>query len=1164
MMATILGGGANGSASRRDRPGLAAGAGCPAGESGGGAAFHHGLLALMLVLAPTVVQAQAQAPASASLGDAVAVVAFDNITGAAEDEWIGFGVAETITADLAGLGTVAVVGNDAVEAALRQARLGPGGAVNLGDTPAVQAGRALGARWVIGGGFQRLGQQVRLTARIVDVDTAAVRHATTVDGMLADLFDLQDRLSEDLRRGLSGEAPAMAANLAPPGAAPPSGAALPSGAAAPPGAVPSPPLRRPAAVGDRPGGDPSVAEGGRPPFVPPGGGPGAGAGRRPPFAPPGGDPGAGAGRRPPFAPPGGDPGAEAGRRPPFAPPGGDPGAEAGRRSPFAPPGGDPGTEAGRRSPFAPPGGDPGAGAGRRPPFAPPGGDPGAGAGRRPPFAPPGGDPGAGTGRRFGGTAEPGAPMARPAGFGGAPRIIDGPPPPVAPETLARDAAGRVTIRAVPLDQPLAVDGVLDEGVYEIVEPLTGFVQQQPDEGAPATERTEAWVFYDDSNIYISGRMWDSAPESRWVANEMQRDSFQIINNDTFSAAIDTFYDRRNGFAFMVNPIGGFFDYQITDEGNPNSDWNPIWDVRTGRFAGGWTVEMEIPFKSIRFPGGESQVWGIQLGRNVRWKNEWNYLTPVAISAGPGMFRLSAAGTLTGLQVPSGNRTFEIKPYGIGSSATNVATDVYNEGDYNGGVDVKYGVTENLTADFTVNTDFAQVEVDEAQINLTRFSLFFPEKREFFLEGRGIFDFGRGVSFGGGGGPGGGGRPGSGGFFGGGDVPTVFFSRRIGLESGTTVPIQAGGRLTGKVGDFTLGALNIQTDDVTDVAVPTNFTVLRLKRDILRRSAVGALFTGRSVSLDGEGTNEAFGVDGVFSFYDNVNFNGYYAKTRTPGLVGEDESYQAAFTYNGDLYAVSLDHLLVGDNFNPEVGFLRRADFRRTYLQAKYSPRPAGIEAVRQFTFGGSYDYFETVAGVPETELAQANFQIEFENSDRFSADVQRSYEFLDVPWENILGSDYTIPSGEYLFRDYYVSYSMGAQRRLSGNLSLQYGEFYNGEITSAGYSRGRIEVTPQFSFEPSVSVNHVRLPEATFTAPLAITRVTYTFNPRVFFSGLVQFNPVQEVVSTNLRLRWEYRPGSELFVVYNDQRDTVLTPDQRFPLLQNRALVVKFTRLFRF
>ena len=1067
MMSAVFRVVAHGCVSRR-LPGGRSGRGqSPTGGLGGSPGIRSGFLAMLLLLAS--VSAPAQPPASAARGDAVAVVAFANITGAPEDEWIGFGIAETITADLAGLGTVAVVGNDAVEAALRRARVDPGAAVDLSDTPAVQAGRALGARWVVSGGFQRLGQQVRLTARIVDVATAAVQHATTVDGVLTDLFDLQDRLSADLRRGLSASGPAMAANVPSPGVAPP------------------PPMRRPGAPRGPLGGDVPVAEGGRPPFVPRG----AGGGRRPPFGGPGGDPAAGGGRRPPFGGPGG-----------------------------------------------------GAGGGRRPPFGGPGGD--AAAGGRPPSG-----PAAGT--------------ARPAGFGAAAsRIIGDPAPPLAPETLARDAAGRVTVRAVPLGQPLDIDGNLDEGVYEIVQSLSDFVQQQPDEGAPSTERTEAWVFYDDNSIYISARNWDSAPESRWVANEMQRDSFQIIQNDTFSVALDTFYDRRNGFAFMVNPIGGFFDYQITDEGNPNSDWNPIWDVRTGRFDGGWTVEMEIPFKSIRFPGGESQVWGLQLGRSIRWKNEWAYLTPVSISAGPGMFRLSAAGTLAGLQVPSGNRTFEIKPYGIGSSETNIATDVLNQGTYEYGVDVKYGVTENLTADFTYNTDFAQVEVDEAQINLTRFSLFFPEKREFFLEGRGIFDFGRGVRFGGGGGPMGGGRPSAGGFFGGGDVPTVFFSRRIGLESGNTVPIQAGGRLTGKVGDFTLGALNIQTDDVLDVAAPTNFTVLRMKRDILRRSAVGALFTGRSISVDGQGSNEAFGVDGVFSFYDNVNFNGYYAKTQTPDLIGEDESYQAAFTYNGDLYAFSVDHLLVGDNFNPEVGFMRRDDFRRTWVQGKYAPRPAGIEAVRQFTFGGSYDYFETVAGIPETEIAQGNFQIEFENSDRFTADVQRSYEFLSVPWERVLGTDYTIPAGEYVFRDYYLSYGMGAQRRVSGTLTMQYGEFYHGEITSAGYSRGRIEVTPQFSFEPSISVNHVKLPEDTFTAPLVVTRLTYTFNPRLFFSGLMQYNPTAETLSTNLRLRWEYRPGSELFVVYNDQRDTLLVPDQRFPMLQNRAFVVKFTRLFRY
>ena len=413
----------------------------------------------------------------------------------------------------------------------------------------------------------------------------------------------------------------------------------------------------------------------------------------------------------------------------------------------------------------------------------------------------------------------------------------------------------------------------------------------------------------------------------------------------------------------------------------------------------------------------------------------------------------AGSTLTGVEVPEGNRTFEIKPYGIGSMATDVTAvpRVVNQGAGNGGVDVKFGITENLTADFTYNTDFAQVEVDQQQVNLTRFSLFFPEKREFFLESQGTFDFGRGASFGtfSGGGPTGR-RSGGGGFSGGGDRPTIFFSRRIGLEQGQAVPILGGGRLTGKVGNFSIGAVNIQTDNAPNAgAATTNFTVLRVKRDILRRSAIGAIFTGRSVSTVGPGSNEVYGLDGTFAFYDNVNLNGYYARTRTPGLEGDDESYQTAFTYNGDRYALGIDHLLVDDNFNPEIGFLRRDDFRRTFVQAQFSPRPASIDAVRQFTWGGSLEYILNGAGQLESRVAQTSFGTEFENSDRFSVDLQRSYELLVEPFD--ISSDVSIPVGGHGFQDYYASYSMGAQRKISGTFSLQRGEFFDGDITAIGY-----------------------------------------------------------------------------------------------------------------
>ena len=896
----------------------------------------------------------------------IAVTPFANISGNTADDWIGAGIAETITAELERLTSQTVI-------RLNDDRLQN----DSGQETLAAAGRELNARWIVTGSYQRLGDQLRLTGRLVESTTGDVVRSTSINGQLEELFALQDQLVSELQTGLAQQ--------------------------------------------DR------VAESAQ------------------------------------TAHPGGT-SARLDNQPET-------------------------TEA--RS-----------------------------------LTPPD------------------------------PTAIDGPPPPIAPATINRDTEGRATVRAVRLTEPLEIDGVLDETMYSTVESFSGFIQQSPDEGAPATERTEAWVFFDDNNIYVSARLWDSAPESQWVANEMQRDSFQLINNERFSVAFDTFYDRRNNVAFMVNPIGGFLDQEITDESRPNTDWNAVWDVRTGRFNGGWTAEMEIPFKSLRFSPGTSQIWGIQMGRRIRWKNESSYLTAIPISGGPGLFRTSAAATLTGLRVPSRNRRLEIKPYAIGSLATdrNASPAITNELDGNAGVDLKYGVTQNLTADFTYNTDFAQVEVDEQQVNLTRFSLFFPEKREFFLESRGTFDFGQGFRFGNGGGRRGGG------FFGGGDAPTVFFSRRIGLQGGQTVPILGGGRLTGKAGDFTIGALNIQTDDaLSGAAASTNFTVMRIKRDIFRRSRIGGIFTGRSVSTKGPGTNQVYGLDAAFSFYDNVNFNGYYAKSQTSGLVGDDESYQAAFTYNGDLYAFQFDHLLVGDNFNPEIGFMRRDDFRRTYTAAQYSPRPQSLDAIRQFTWGASLDYITTVAGQLETRISQGRFQAELENSDRINFDAQKSYERLHQPFR--VASDVAIPIGGYNFDDYFVSYSLGQQRRVAGTVSLQRGEFFSGDITAVGYRQGRIEITPAFSVTPGISINKIDLPQGRFTTKLVTSRLTYTLTPRMFFGGLLQYNSSTNLLNSNLRLRWEYQPGSELFVVYNDVRDTELRNN---PLLQNRAFIIKFTKLLRY
>ena len=738
--------------------------------------------------------------------------------------------------------------------------------------------------------------------------------------------------------------------------------------------------------------------------------------------------------------------------------------------------------------------------------------------------------------------------------------------------MTRDEEGRTTVRAIRLDEGIRLDGVLDEAVYETAPAITGFIQQVPDIGAPATERTEAWIMFDDTNVYVAGRLHESVPESQWVANEMRRDTSQLRQNDTFTAFFDTFYDRRNGFNFYTNPLGARADQQFTNEGNPNADWNPVWDVRTGRFDGGWTVEMEIPFKTLRYRSDPPHIWGIQLRRAIRRKNEWVYLTRLPISAGggsgsAGIFRVSAAGTLVGLEPPPASRNIEIKPYAIGGVTTDLTASpsIVDEGSGDAGIDVKYGITQNLTADFTYNTDFAQVEVDERQVNLTRFPLFFPEKREFFLEGRGIFGFARGGVTGRFGGPGGG--P-SGGIFGDVNVPQLFYSRKIGLEEGRVVPIVGGARVTGKIGQFDVGALNIHAgDEMVSRSDPTNFTVVRLRRDLLRRSSVGAMFTNRSVSRVAPGSSQAYGIDGTFAFFENVSLITYVAQTRLPSpeYRGKDLSYQGKFEYAADRYGFQVDHLVVEDNFLPEVGFLRRDNFRRTYSAARFSPRPRSIESVRQFSLEGSFDYILTAdENQLETRQAIVAFQTEFESSDRLTFRATDNYELLVRPFTPP-GSGFSIPVGGYGFRDGEVSYSIGQQRRVNGTVAVRYGEYFGGDLTSVELRQGRIAVLPQMSVEPTISFNWVDTPYGEFQTNLAVTRVNYAFNPRMFFSGLLQYNSASNSFGSNLRLRWEYSPGSELFVVYTDDRDVTggLRPDRGWDL-RNRGFVVKFNRLFRF
>ena len=731
---------------------------------------------------------------------------------------------------------------------------------------------------------------------------------------------------------------------------------------------------------------------------------------------------------------------------------------------------------------------------------------------------------------------------------------DGRPIPVAPEVIASNKAG-VAIRATRISTPLVIDGQLDESVYAQVKSITEFVQQDPHEGAPVSEHTEAWVLYDDHNVYIACRCLDEHPE-HMVANEMRRDSTNLRQNDNFAVELDTFHDKRNGFLFYVTPVGGMWDSLTTDERSNNGDWNTVWEAKGRRIANGWIAEIAIPFKSLRYKPGREQVWGINLRRGLRYKNENAYVSPIKPQWGVGgIFHVSAAATLVGLEAPPSSKNLEIKPATINRLTTDrlAIPAVANRVKADVAVDAKYGLTKSLTADLTYNTDFAQVEADEVQVNLTRFSLQFPEKRDFFLEGQGMFQFGAVSSTGS---PAATGASASGGST---DAPTIFYSRQIGLSNGTVVPILGGGRVSGRAGKWSVGALNMASRADTTAKVPqTDFTVIRVRRDVLHRSTVGLMVADRSQSVVASGANTLVGVDGNFSFFQNVYVSGYIAGTSTPTRTSDQGSYRGNVSYGSDRYGFSVDRMAIDRNFNPEIGFVPRQNVRRNFASARFSPRPRRNHLVRRFSYDGGYNYETDNTNRLESREVQGDYRIEMQNSDVLSVEAFRNYELLRKPLS--LASNVKVPAGAYGFSHLRTALALGQQHRLSGVAAFDTGEFYDG--TKHTFSlNARYGFTRQLGVEPNVSLNWVERSGTSALIRATGARTTFTVTPRMFVSALVQYASSTHSLSTNFRFRWEYQPGSELFVVYTDGHDTSAVLGA--PSLQNRGVVIKANRLFR-
>jgi hypothetical protein len=708
---------------------------------------------------------------------------------------------------------------------------------------------------------------------------------------------------------------------------------------------------------------------------------------------------------------------------------------------------------------------------------------------------------------------------------------------VRPDTLAPTIAAQ---RVLDSDE-VRLDGILDEPAWRDADRISGFRQQEPLEGEPATEDTEVRVLYDGEYLYIGVRAFDSQPD-RIIARQLERDSRLGLarfgpsgGDDAIEIILDTFLDRRNAYYFATNPQGVLTDGLITDESEDvDLNWDAVWDVRARTTAEGWSAEFQIPLRSIRFPARDGgHTWGFNVQRVIVRKNEQNLWTSWSRD-NEGLTRVSRAGELTGLQSLPGGLDLYIKPYVLGEAGRDYVERPDGDVAWDGaiGLDAKLGLASGQVLDLTVNTDFAQVEADDEQVDLTRFNLFFPEKREFFLENAGIFEFG---------------APGF-------RVPDIllFFSRRIGLAAGQTVPILAGGRFTGRAGRQTLGFLNVVTGREEDLDAPlTNFTVGRVKRDMGQRSYVGGIVTSRLE--EGGASNLAGGVDWNFWLSSQLALEGFYARTTDSQRGGDDYSLQATLDYTGDWLGWRVEHLEVGPDMLPGIGFIRRTDIAQTSGSLRLSPRPP-INGLRKIDIRNSLDY---IASVSTRGLLDRRWEIdispELDSGDEAGFEIAYEFQRLDSEFE--LAPDVIVPPGDYETWNFGAEVNTSSARPISVEVGGGVGGFWGGERWGAG-----AEIafnSPHFGFALGYDHNDVDVPDGAFTTDLVRGRIKLAASTRLFGNALVQYNSQSGSFSANVRINWIHRPGSDLFIVFNERRDVVgsrWNPD-------SRAFVVKLTYL---
>ena len=692
-------------------------------------------------------------------------------------------------------------------------------------------------------------------------------------------------------------------------------------------------------------------------------------------------------------------------------------------------------------------------------------------------------------------------------------------------------------------ESIEIDGDLTEADWQKAEVMDRFVQIEPYEGEVSSEPMEVRILYDDENIYFGFICFDS-DISKLIANEMRRDARDIHENDNVFVLLDTYNDKRSGFFFRVNALGAIQDRAITNNGDTrNDDWDAVVACKSKINDTSWTTELSIPFSQLRFKRSDQIIWGINVGRqHKRYQEEALWAPAPASYGGLAKYRTTNLGTLGGLTGIAPSRNLEFLPYVLPGITQENDEDAASETtrEFKLGFDAKYGITSNLIADITYNTDFAQVEADQEQVNLTRFSLFFPEKRPFFLEGAGLFDFGvPRQSFR---------RP---------PPMLLFYSRRIGLAEGNAIPIIFGGKASGKIGSYGIGMLNVFTDEFYDepteddpIDIPrTNYSVIRITKD----AAAGSRFGMIAINKDEiENYNRAGGFDFEFRPNDRLDVRGMWARTFSPDMSGRNNAWYFGTRWRNDTFRLGGSYTDIDEEFDPAVGYVQQTGIRQLRGDFRWAPRPQKY-GIREIWSGPEVNYILN----QENELERWNFSYthwtSFATGDSVMMFVRGAFERLDEDFE--IRKDIFIPIGDYQFNIVGGRFSTSDSRIISTTTGFELGNFYNGQIRKF-YVDGSLKPSGRISLHANYQFNRVNLPAGDFDANLFSGRLNYSFSTTLFAKLFAQWNTETNLMSTNFLINYIYRPGSDFYFVFNQTYDTDKITKTR---LQNSTVVAKMT-----